>query len=117
MSARRLAWSPRSRSLGQPDSSPAHLRQCALALGGLPPAPLREPYRGHDLRPQVLPRIRLRPVAGLKEVLVIGLADEIDAAIAEAVKALRGRDYSWAEIGSRLGISRQAAQQRWGSSS
>jgi hypothetical protein len=24
--------------------------------------------------------------------------------------------YSWAEIGARLGISRQAAQQRWGTS-
>jgi len=42
-----------------------------------------------------------------------GLADEIDAASAEAVKGLR----LWpllAEIGSRLGITRQAAQQRWG---
>ena len=38
-----------------------------------------------------------------------GLADEIDAAIAEAVKGLRARGYSWAEIGSRLGITRQAA--------
>ena len=46
-----------------------------------------------------------------------GLADELDAAIAEAVKGLRGCGYSWAEIGSRLGITRQAAQQRWGASS
>ena len=43
-----------------------------------------------------------------------GLADEIDAARAEAVKGLRAYGYSWAEIGSRLGITRQAAQQRWG---
>ena len=47
-------------------------------------------------------------------VLMVGLADEIDAAIGEAVKGLRARGYSWAEIGSRLGITRQAAQQRWG---
>jgi hypothetical protein len=47
-------------------------------------------------------------------VLLVGLAEEIDAAMAEAVKGLRGRGYSWAEIGARLGISRQAAQQRWG---
>ena len=47
-------------------------------------------------------------------VLMVGLADEIDAAIDEAVKGLRARGYSWAGIGSRLGISRQAAQQRWG---
>ena len=43
-----------------------------------------------------------------------GLANELDNAIAEAVKGLRGRGYSWAEIGPRLGITRQAAQQRWG---
>jgi hypothetical protein len=50
------------------------------------------------------------------EALVVmgGLADEIDAAIADAVKGLRAYGYSWAEIGSRLGITRQAAQQRWG---
>jgi hypothetical protein len=44
-------------------------------------------------------------------VLMVGLADEIDASIGEAVKGLRARGYSWAEIGSRLGITRQAAQQ------
>jgi hypothetical protein len=47
-------------------------------------------------------------------VLLVGLAEEIDAAMAEAVKGLHARGYSWAEIGSRLGRSRQAAQQRWG---
>ena len=46
--------------------------------------------------------------------LMLGLAEEIDTAIAEAVTGLRGCGYSWAEIGSRLGITRQAAQQRWG---
>jgi hypothetical protein len=49
--------------------------------------------------------------------LMTSLADEIDAAIAEAVKGLRAYGYSWAEIGSRLGITRQAAQQRWGAPS
>ena len=43
---------------------------------------------------------------------LVGLAEEIDAAMAEAVKGLRAHGYSWAEIGARLGISRQAAQQR-----
>ncbi len=47
--------------------------------------------------------------------LMLGLAEEIDAAIAGAVKGLRACGYSWTEIGSRLGITRQAAQQRWGS--
>jgi len=46
--------------------------------------------------------------------LMVNLADEIDAGIAEAVKGLRTWGYSWAEIGYRLGITRQAAQQRWG---
>jgi hypothetical protein len=49
-------------------------------------------------------------------VLMADLADEIDAAIAEAVKGLRTCGCSWTEIGSRLGITRQAAQQRWGTS-
>ena len=42
------------------------------------------------------------------------LADQIDIAIGQAVTGLRGFGYSWAEIGARLGITRQAAQQRWG---
>ena len=46
--------------------------------------------------------------------LMTDLADEIDSAISQAVKGLRGFGYSWAEIGSRLGITRQAAWQRWG---
>jgi hypothetical protein len=50
-------------------------------------------------------------------ILMTSLADQIDAAIAEAVKGLRACGYSWADIGSRLGITRQAAQQRWGASS
>ena len=37
-----------------------------------------------------------------------------DGDVAEAVKGLRACGYSWAEIGSRLGITRQAAHQRWG---
>jgi hypothetical protein len=47
--------------------------------------------------------------------LMLGLSTEIDNAISQAVTGLRGLGYSWAEIGSRLGITRQAAQQRWGS--
>ena len=43
------------------------------------------------------------------------LSEEIDTAISQAVTGLRGFGYSWADIGTRLGITRQAAQQRWGS--
>ena len=48
---------------------------------------------------------------------VTGLAQDIDAAIGQAVIGLRAVGYSWAEIGDRLGITRQAAQQRWGRAS
>ncbi|MGH3218633.1 MAG: hypothetical protein ACRDPY_07970 [Streptosporangiaceae bacterium] len=46
--------------------------------------------------------------------LMLGLSAELDTAIGQAVQGLRGFGYSWAEIGSRLGVTRQAAQQRWG---
>jgi hypothetical protein len=49
--------------------------------------------------------------------LMLGLSAEIDSAISQAVSGLRAFGYSWAEIGSRLGITRQAAQQRWGRAS
>jgi hypothetical protein len=42
------------------------------------------------------------------------LADDIDDATQQAVNGLRAAGYSWSEIGDRLGITRQAAQQRWG---
>ena len=42
------------------------------------------------------------------------LADDLDNAIREAITGLRARGYSWADIALRLGITRQAAQQRWG---
>jgi hypothetical protein len=42
------------------------------------------------------------------------LASEVDAAMRDAITGLRDFGYSWAEIGARLGVTRQAAQQRWG---
>jgi hypothetical protein len=45
---------------------------------------------------------------------LVALSEHIDRAISEAVHGLRGFGYSWAEISTRLGVSRQAAQQRWG---
>ena len=42
------------------------------------------------------------------------LAADVEAAIQVAVIGLRNFGYSWAEIGVRLGVTRQAAQQRWG---
>jgi uncharacterized protein YgbK (DUF1537 family) len=46
--------------------------------------------------------------------LITDLSAEVDAAAAQAVTGLRGHGYSWAEIATRLGVTRQAAQQRWG---
>ncbi len=43
-------------------------------------------------------------------------AGELDDAMRQAVTGLRGKGYSWAEIAARLGVTRQAAQQRWGGS-
>ena len=42
------------------------------------------------------------------------LATELDEAIRQAVTGLRNAGYSWAEIAARVGVTRQAAQQRWG---
>ena len=42
------------------------------------------------------------------------LAAEVDAALITAVQGLREFGYSWEQIASRLGVTRQAAQQRWG---
>jgi hypothetical protein len=42
------------------------------------------------------------------------LADQVDTAIRDAITGLRATGYSWADIAARLGVTRQAAQQRWG---
>jgi hypothetical protein len=45
---------------------------------------------------------------------LVDLSEQVDTAITDAVRGLRGFGYSWGEISSRLGVSRQACQQRWG---
>ena len=45
---------------------------------------------------------------------LVALAEEVDRATTVAVTGLRRAGYSWTEIATRLGITRQAAQQRWG---
>jgi hypothetical protein len=42
------------------------------------------------------------------------LAADLDEAITDAVTGLRAYGYSWADIARPLGITRQAAQQRFG---
>jgi ribosomal protein S20 len=43
------------------------------------------------------------------------IADEVGTAIQDAITGLRAVGYSWADIALRMNITRQAAQQRWGS--
>ena len=57
-------------------------------------------------------RIAEGDVEGLPS--LTALAAEVDRAVADAVTGLREGGYSWGEIASRLCITRQAAQQRWG---
>ncbi len=44
---------------------------------------------------------------------LLSLRDEVDAAIASAVAGLYHQGHSWTEIGAAVGITRQAARQRW----
>ena len=57
-------------------------------------------------------RISAGDIDALADITI--LAADIDNAIRHAVTGLRTAGYSWAEIGARLGVTRQAAQQRWG---
>ncbi len=56
-----------------------------------------------------------RVAAGDIEALtsMVTLAADVEDAIQAAVIGLRTFGYSWTEIANRLGISRQAARQRW----
>jgi hypothetical protein len=44
---------------------------------------------------------------------LVALSTVIDQAVAHAVVGLRAFGYSWSEIAAWLGVTRQAAQQRW----
>ncbi|WP_369819687.1 hypothetical protein [Actinoplanes sp. TFC3] len=57
-------------------------------------------------------RVATGDVEALRD--MVGLSTLLDDSIGDAVKGLRTHGYSWAEIADRLGISRQAAHQRWG---
>lgn len=44
---------------------------------------------------------------------LLGLERELQHAIQTAINGLRAQGYSWADIALRIGITRQAAHQRW----
>jgi len=50
----------------------------------------------------------LRTIAELVE-----QRDDLDSALLDAVRAARGADRSWSEIGAMLGVSKQAAQRKY----
>lgn len=56
-------------------------------------------------------RVADRDIAALSG--LAALQAEVDAATRVAVASLRTQGYSWADIGRELGITRQAAQQRY----
>jgi DNA invertase Pin-like site-specific DNA recombinase len=45
---------------------------------------------------------------------MVAVSRELDTLIGEAVDGLRAKGYSLADIGRRLGVSRQAVHERWG---
>jgi DNA-directed RNA polymerase specialized sigma24 family protein len=45
------------------------------------------------------------------------LSEEVESALGSAVLGLRLLGYSWAEIGKRLGVTRQAVHERWSEAS
>jgi hypothetical protein len=57
-------------------------------------------------------RISAGDIESLRELLA--LARQLDQATDHAVAGLRAFGYSWGDIAARVGVTRQAAQQRWG---
>ncbi len=54
--------------------------------------------------------VALRTIADLAE-----RRDEVDSELTEAVRSARQAHRSWSEIGAMLGVSKQAAQRKYGS--
>jgi len=92
---------------------------------GLTPKPVRRVKRGKrtvenpayaSFVGRILRSYARRVAAGDIEALqqLVLLPSEVDAMTRTAVKGLRYIGYSWADIGARLGVSRQAAQMRYG---
>lgn len=99
-----------------PAASPASRNTVKTTLTSKRPARLVENDEFAAFTRRILRAYARRVARGDVEALtlMLDLSAEIDQAVAQAVTGLRGFGYSWAEIGSRLGITRQAAQQRWG---
>jgi hypothetical protein len=73
--------------------------------------PLREWYEGGSLRSASGPDPGAGAVEALADICVVRRA--LDIAEMRAVKTARMHGKSWAEIATRVGVSRQAAWERW----
>ena len=88
--------------------------------GSRPPRPRRRDVVENDEYAAFVRRIlrahARRVASGDVEALgdMVALSSVLDDAISDAVVGLRAHGYSWTEIAQRLGITRQAAHQRWG---
>jgi hypothetical protein len=56
-------------------------------------------------------RIAAGDIEGLTT--LVDISHELDDVLEHAILGLRDAGFSWNDIGNRLGISRQAAHQRW----
>jgi DNA-directed RNA polymerase specialized sigma24 family protein len=90
------------------------------ALTPKPRKPRRRPVVENDeyaaFTRRILGAYANRVAAGDVDALtdMANLSTELDRAVGRAVTGLRAYGYSWAEIALRLGVTRQAAHQRWG---
>ncbi len=106
-------------SSGQPNHGPASPHHVESTVNdALTPkrrSPVTENSEYAAFARRILRAYGRRIATGDVESLIhlISLADDINDAIQQAVNGLRTAGYSWAEIAARLGITRQAAQQRW----
>jgi hypothetical protein len=111
---------PVSTSTGQPN--PNHQAQRTLkntvneGLTPKRPRPVTENSEYAAFARRILRAYSRRIATGDIESLthLITLADDINDTTQQAVNGLRTAGYSWTDIATRLGITRQAAQQRWG---
>lgn len=93
----------------------ARQRRNTVNRGLTPKPPVENPEYAAFAR-RILRAYARRISAGDVDALtdMTALVADIDNAIGQAVTGLRDTGYSWADIGLRLGVTRQAAQQRWG---
>jgi DNA-directed RNA polymerase specialized sigma24 family protein len=70
----------------------------------------------HAFTRRVLRAYSRRVAAGDVEALaaLVSLGTEVEQATRDAVIGLREFGYSWSEIGTRLGMTKQAVHKRWG---